>query len=77
MILFNSGVQVNLSSGEIKSSPVWIAPEEVNEEFNSFAEPILERIMANEIENQKLTEFRNILLPRLMSGEIDVSNVAI
>ena len=71
----NSGVQVNLSSAEIKSSPVWIATGEVNKEFNSLTEPLLTMIMTNDIESQKLSDLRDTLLPRLMSGELDVSNL--
>lgn len=71
----NSGVQVNLSSNEIKNSPVLIASNAVNEEFNALTEPLLKMIMANDIENQKLVELRGTLLPKLMSGELDVSNI--
>ncbi len=71
----NSGVQVNLSSSEIKTSPVWIATDEVNKEFNALTEPLLSMIMANDIENQRLADLRDALLPRLMSGELDVSDI--
>lgn len=71
----NSGVQVNLSSSEIKDSSVWIANDEVNEEFNALTEPLLSMIMTNDIENQKLIDLRDTLLPKLMSGELDVSNL--
>lgn len=71
----NSGVQVNLSSSEIKDSSVWIANDEVNEEFNALTEPLLSMIMTNDIENQKLIDLRDTLLPKLMSGELDVSNI--
>lgn len=71
----NSGVQVNLSSTEIKASPVLIATDEVNREFNALTEPLLTMIMTNDIESQKLTELRDTLLPQLMSGELDVSNL--
>lgn len=71
----NSGVQVNLSSAEIKASPVLIATDEVNREFNALTEPLLTMIMSNDIENLKLTELRDTLLPQLMSGELNVSNI--
>ena len=71
----NSGVQVNLSSAEIKASPVWIATDEVNKAFNALTEPLLSMIMANDIENQRLVDLRDTLLPRLMSGEQDVSSL--
>lgn len=71
----NSGVQVNLSSSEIKASSVWIATDEVNKEFNALTEPLLSMIMANDIENQKLEDLRDTLLLQLISGELDVSNL--
>lgn len=71
----NSGVQVNLSSAEIKTSPVWIATDGVNKEFNSLTEPLLSMIMTHDIENQKLANIRDTLLPQLMSGELDVSDL--
>ena len=71
----NSGVQVNLSSAEIKASPVWIATNEDNKEFNALTEPLLSMIMTNDLENQRLASLRDTLLPKLMSGELDVSDI--
>ena len=71
----NSGVQVNLSSAEIKASPIWIASDKVNEEFSKLTEPLLSMIMANDLENERLAELRDTLLPKLMSGEIDVTAI--
>ena len=73
----NSGVQVNLSSTEIKASPVWIATDAVNKEFNSLTEPLLTMIMTNDIENQRLASIRDTLLSQLMSGELDVSELSL
>ena len=38
---------------------------------------VVDKIQANEIENEKLAALRDVLLPKLMSGEIDVSKVNI
>ena len=38
---------------------------------------VVDKIQANEQENEKLAAIRDALLPKLMSGEIDVSNVDI
>lgn len=73
----NSGVQVNLSSTEIKNSEIIIAPKEINQKFDNIVKPLFEQIFSNDIENQKLIQLRDTLLPKLMSGEIDVSNVEI
>ncbi len=66
----NSGVQVNLSTTEIKYSKMIIAPEEINKKFNEIALPIFTKISNNYLENQRLINTRNLLLPKLMSGEI-------
>lgn len=71
----NSGVQVNLSSTEIKNSPVYIAPPKVYSEFSEIVMPMFERIISNDIQNRHLAMLRDLLLPRLMSGKIDVSDI--
>lgn len=47
----HSGVQVNLSSKEIRDTDVIIAPKNVNDGFNTFVKPIFDRIMVNQLEN--------------------------
>ena len=61
----HSGVQVNLSSKEIRDTDVIIAPKKVNDKFNIFVKPIFERIMANQLENLTLNELKQTLLNRL------------
>ena len=73
----NSGVQVNLSSVEIKASETVLAPKEINEEFAAIVTPMLEIMMANQLENERLSQLRDALLPKLMSGEIGVSDLDI
>ena len=71
----NSGVQVNLSSIEIKNSAVHIAPKHVYEEFTNIVMPMFEAMISNDIQNQQLAIMRDTLLPKLISGEIDVSDL--
>ena len=71
----NSGVQVNLSSSEIKASQTVLPSEEVNNAFSEITLPIFEIIINNQLENQRLAQLRDVLLPRLMSGELDVSHI--
>lgn len=71
----NSGVQVNLSSTEIKNSPLYIAPPQIYSEFSEIVMPMFESIISNDIQNQQLAALRDSLLPKLMSGEIDVSDI--
>ncbi len=73
----NSGVQVNLSSTEIKNSEVVIATKDINSKFDNIVKPFFEQIFINNMENTRLIQLRDTLLPKLMSGEIDVSNVDI
>ena len=73
----NSGVQVNLSSFEIKASQTVLPSEEVNNAFSEITLPMFEIIINNQLENQRLAQLRDTLLPKLMSGELDVSNIEI
>lgn len=73
----NSGVQVNLSSAEIKASQTVLPSEKVNTAFSEITLPMFEAIISNQLENQRLAQLRDTLLPRLMSGELDVSDIDI
>lgn len=71
----NSGVQVNLSSTEIKASETVLAPKEINEQFSAIVMPMMEIMLQNQLENERLSQVRDTLLPWLMPGEIHVSNI--
>lgn len=71
----NSGVQVNLSSAEIKASQTVLPSEKVNTAFSEITLPMFEAIISNQLENQRLAQLRDALLPKLMSGELDVSSI--
>ena len=73
----NSGVQVNLSSSEIKASQTVLPSEEVNNAYSEITLPMFEIIINNQLENQRLAQLRDTLLPKLMSGELDVSDIEI
>lgn len=73
----NSGVQVNLSSSEIKNSMVYIAPKKIYEEFNNIVLPLYEQIIHNNIENQNLNDIRNSILPKILNGQIKLLNTSI
>ncbi len=68
----NSGVQVNLSTSEIKSSLLVIPKKEINEKFDKIVKPLFSKIFKNNIETERLINLRDYLLPKLMSGEIRV-----
>lgn len=71
----NSGVQVNLSSAEIKNSKTFLPSEKVNKAFSEITLPMFETIISNQLENQRLSQLRDTLLPKLMSGDLDVSDI--
>ena len=68
----NSGVQVNLSTKEIKESLLVMPQKEILEKFNCITENIFEEYFNLGKENSFLTSLRDSLLPKLMSGEIRV-----
>ena len=71
----NSGVQVNLSTAEIKASKFPLAPTNINEHFNEAVKPLFHAIFNNQLESTRLAALRDTLLPRLMSGELSVSDI--
>ena len=71
----NSGVQVNLSSSEIKASEIVLPSEKVNSAFSEIMLPMFDTIINKQQESQRLSTLRDTLLPKLMSGEIDVSDI--
>ena len=71
----NSGVQVNLSSNEIKTSQTVLPSEKVNKDFSDITLPMFETIINNQLENKRLVQLRDTLLPKLISGELDVSDL--
>jgi type I restriction enzyme S subunit len=73
----NSGVQVNLSTSEIKASKVLLPPKGINIEFDNCVKAFFESIFNNTKENQELTHLRDTLLPKLISGELEINNVNI
>jgi len=68
----NSGVQVNLSTSEIKDSKIIIPTKKINTNFDELAKPIFEKIQNNEVQIQSLSQTRDALLPKLMSGSIRI-----
>lgn len=73
----NTGVQVNLSTSEIKRSKVILPTCNIIKRFCDYSESITKSINSLNNQNTKLAELRDALLPKLMAGEIDVSNIKI
>ena len=68
----NSGVQVNLSTKEIKDSLIIVPSEDIHAKYNKIAEMLFEQYFNIGKENETLIQLRDTLLPKLMSGEIRV-----
>ena len=69
----NSGVQVNLSTKEIKDTKFILPSEDVHIAFDSLVGRIQENIFSLETEQSYLSEIRDTLLPKLLSAEVDLS----
>jgi len=70
----NRGVQVNLSTNEIKNMPIVIPPKLINEGYDNATKPIFNKVFSNIEQIQILTQTRDALLPKLMSGKIEIKN---
>ena len=73
----NSGVQVNLSTAEIKATNILVPSRSVHDIFDVKAISFFEKIFLNDRLNRKLAETRDTLLPKLMSGEIRISDAEV
>lgn len=69
--------QSNVSAKEILTTPCYIPPKEVIDDFNILCLPYFEKILNLQYENLKLENLRDSLLPKLMSGKINVSDIEI
>ncbi|WP_169392003.1 MULTISPECIES: restriction endonuclease subunit S [Psychrobacter] len=72
----NSGVQVNLSTAEIKATNIIVPNKSTHKLFDETALQLFNKIFANDELSRQLTNLRDTLLPKLMSGEIRVSDAA-
>jgi len=71
----NSGVQINLSTNEIKNSRIIIPDKKINKQFDELAKSIYEKTRINTSQIQTLSKTRDILLPKLMSGQLRVKSL--
>jgi type I restriction enzyme S subunit len=71
----NSGVQVNLSTQEIKNTKFVLPPEKIHQHFNEVTEAIYEKLFILEQQQDSLADLRDSLLPRLISGQLRLPDV--
>ena len=67
----------HIKRGELDTSFAIVPNEEKMKEIDGLMAPLIEQIIANNIEIRHLTALRDTLLPKLMSGETDVNEVEI
>jgi len=72
-VLASGAAQPNISTDQIDEIPLVIPQKVILDNFNKICSPFYEKILKNQIENQKLTELRDWLLPMLMNGQVQVS----
>lgn len=78
LVAYNIGsVQPSIKVTHIIKHPIYVAPQDELDKFDSVARSITEKIFANCRENEYLKLLRDTLLPKLMSGELDVSDIAL
>lgn len=68
---------VNLNKAQFGIMEALVPSIATMKDFDSIVQPLFEKILANQQENQRLGALRDTLLPKLMNGEIDVSNIRI
>jgi type I restriction enzyme S subunit len=73
----NSGVQVNLSTAEIRKTKVVIPPKSINEKFDKTSKRIRQLVTVLQFKNRNLRTTRDLLLPKLISGKLDVEDLDI
>ncbi len=66
----NGSTFQEISKSSFREVEIAVPMNSVRERFETFAIPIFEKIVTNEIESENLAEIRNSLLPRLISGRI-------
>lgn len=65
----------HVTVGDMKRLPVLVPPDDVLTQFNEYAGPWLDQMLANLKENQILARTRDYLLPKLLSGEVEVKEM--
>ncbi len=72
LMLIGSGgsTTLNINTSIFSNIEILVPEEEVIDKFHKLANPMFNKILQINKENQKLVALRDLLLPKLMSGEI-------
>ncbi len=63
----------SINKSNFENIEVYIPSKEIISEFETFVNPIDDKILENTNQIQTLTQLRDTLLPKLMSGQIEVA----
>ena len=66
----------HLSARDVNDLNVIVAPIEIQSKANKIFKSYLDKMVSNQVENQKLTELRDWLLPMLMNGQVKIKSVS-
>ncbi|MBM7408418.1 restriction endonuclease subunit S [Methanococcus maripaludis] len=61
---------LNLNTTEFSKIKIIMPEKDILEKYHKKMEPLKNKILSNEIENQNLSNLRDILLPKLINGQI-------
>jgi len=75
--IITGAVQLKINQSNLKSIKIVIPSKTVLLHYNSIIDPIFNKKLKNDLENNNLIQIRDTLLPKLMSGEVDVSKLEI
>ena len=63
----------HIQRGHLTAAQTICPPTETLTAFGTIMKPLLDQVIANQLESRTLAETRDLLLPKLMSGEIRVA----
>jgi type I restriction enzyme, S subunit len=66
----------HITQEHLKQSKIAVPEINLINKLHKVIDPILNKVISNNIQNQELTELRDWLLPMLMNGQVTVGNVA-
>lgn len=69
--------QQQLTVPDFRKTEILVPTKDIVDTFTDIANPLFDKMWANQVENKYLSSLRDTLLPKLMSGEIDVSDIDI
>lgn len=63
---------IHIGKKDFDKFQITLPTKDILDKFDELTEPILDKIVANRLENRRLSELRDALLPNLMNGEVEV-----